>query len=81
MFSKSLTVFLLAGVAASVISNPSAQMLPSRGSVRFYPDVPLRRDDDMRSIAEPANTTSPRATSSLPTPLPTLPGPSGRRST
>jgi hypothetical protein len=54
MFSKSLAVFLLAGVAASVISNPSAQTLPSRGSVRFYPDDPLRRDDDMRSIAEPA---------------------------
>ena len=54
MFSKSLAVFLLAGLAASVISNPSAQTLPSRGSVRFYPDDPLRRDDDMRSIAEPA---------------------------
>ena len=54
MFSKSLAVFLLAGVAASVISNPSAQTLPSRGSVRFYPDDPLRRDDDRRSITEPA---------------------------
>ena len=34
--------------------NPSAQTLPSRGSARFYPDDPLWRDDDMRSIAEPA---------------------------
>ncbi len=54
MSSKSLAVILLAALAASVMSNPSAQTLPSRGSVRFYPDDPLWRDDDMRSIAEPA---------------------------
>ena len=54
MFSKSLAVILLAALAASVMSNPSAQTLPGRGSGRFYPDDPLWRDDDMRSIAEPA---------------------------
>ena len=56
MCSKPLAVILLAALAASVMPNPSAQTLPSRGSgsVRFYPDDPLWRDDDMRSIAEPA---------------------------
>ena len=54
MLSKSLAVILFAALAAAVVSNPSAQTLSSRGSVRFYPDDPLWRDDDMRSIAEPA---------------------------
>ena len=56
MFSRSLAVFLLAGVAASVMSTPSAQTLPSRGSVRFYPDDPLRRDIDMRSDCRASGT-------------------------
>jgi hypothetical protein len=54
MLSKSLAIALLATIAASVISHPSAQTLPGRGSLRFYPDDPLWRDDDMRSIVEPA---------------------------
>ena len=56
MSSKPLAVILLAALAASAMPNPSAQTLPSCGSglVRFYPDDPLWRDDDMRSIAEPA---------------------------
>ena len=54
MRSKLLAVILLAALAASVMPNPSAQTLSSPGSARFYPDDPLWRDDDMRSIAEPA---------------------------
>jgi hypothetical protein len=56
MFSKIVVAFVLAAVAASVIARPSAQTLPqpTRGALRFYPDDPLWRDDDMRSIAAPA---------------------------
>jgi hypothetical protein len=54
MRSKPLAVILLAALAASVTPNPSAQTLSNPGSKRFYPDDPMWRDDDMRSIAEPA---------------------------
>src|SRR5262245_42319708 len=53
MSSKLRLTFLLAALAASVVmSNPSAQTLPQpiRGSARFYPDDPLWRDNDMRTI-------------------------------
>ena len=36
MLSKPVAVILLAALAASVVSTPSAQTLPSRGSVQFY---------------------------------------------
>jgi hypothetical protein len=54
MLSKPVAVLLLAALAASVGATPSAQTLPTRGSVRFHADDPLWRDDDMRTIAEPA---------------------------
>ncbi len=54
MSSKSVAIALLAALIASVVSNPSAQTLSNRGTVRFYPDDPLWRDDDMRPIAKPA---------------------------
>jgi hypothetical protein len=54
MRSKSIAAVLIAALGVLSLSNPSAQMLPGRGSLRFYPDDPLWHDDDMRSIAEPA---------------------------
>jgi hypothetical protein len=45
---------VLAAIAASVVSTPSAQTLPTRTGGRFYPDDPLWRDDDRRPVAEPA---------------------------
>ena len=53
MSSKSLAIVLLVALGASVMSSPSAQTLPV-ADVRFYPDDPVWRDDDMQSIAEPA---------------------------
>src|SRR5262245_8295951 len=57
MSSKSfVAVCMLAGVAASFVSSPLAQSLPqpARSAMRFYPDDPLWRDDDMKTIAMPA---------------------------
>jgi hypothetical protein len=56
MFSKTVVACVLAAVAASVMARPSAQTLPqpTRGAMRFYPDDPLWRDDDMRTIPAPA---------------------------
>ena len=56
MSSKALVVGVLVALAAAVIAHPSAQSLPqpTRGALRFYPDDPLRRDDDMRTIPAPA---------------------------
>ena len=54
MSSKPLAIALLLALGASMISSPSAQTLPGDASTRFYPDDPVWRDDDMQSIAEPA---------------------------
>ena len=54
MRSKTIALILLVALAMSKISNPSAQTLPGHGSARFYADDPLWRDNDTRSIAEPA---------------------------
>ena len=56
MSSKTLLACMLAAMAAAVIARPSAQTLPqpTRGALRFYPDDPLWRDDDMRTIPAPA---------------------------
>src|SRR4029453_9409857 len=54
MSSKSIAIVLLVAISASLMSNTAAQTLPGRGVVQFHPDDPLWRDDDMRSIPEPA---------------------------
>ena len=54
MRSKPAAGILLAALTASFVAHPSAQTPPNSGWVRFYPDDPQWRDDDMRAIAEPA---------------------------
>jgi hypothetical protein len=56
MSSKTLVACVLVAMAATMMARPSAQTLPqpTRGAMRFYPDDPLRRDDDMRTIPAPA---------------------------
>ena len=55
MSSRSVSSIALA-LALATFVGISAQTLPERssGGPRFYPDDPLWRDDDMRSIARPA---------------------------
>jgi hypothetical protein len=56
MPSKGPVMFVLAGMVVLAMSRPAAQTPPQlvRESVRFYPDDPLWRDDDMRTIPPPA---------------------------
>src|SRR5262245_38302976 len=56
MSSKLVASIALAGVLATLLVSASAQTLPvvAHGLERFYPDDPLWRDDDMRTIAPPA---------------------------
>ena len=55
MCSKTIASILLVALATSKVSNPmAAQTLPGSAHARFHVDDPLWRDNDARSIAEPA---------------------------
>jgi hypothetical protein len=56
MFSKSIAPVALAALFAALVAGLSAQTLPetTRALARFFPDDPLWRDDDMRTIPPPA---------------------------
>src|SRR4029453_2560376 len=56
MSSNAVTRLGVSLLLATVVVGLTAQTPPlaTRGSMRFYPDDPLRRDNDMRTIPAPA---------------------------